>query len=100
MHGRDEALNPLAGRARSQGVSIRRPRSVRIHMLAVLGVVVIGSAACGAAASSSTSSSMTVSAGAASSASPSPVSGASTSSRGLTKDSINVVFPVVSLKRP
>ena len=66
-------------------------------MLAVLGVVVIGSAACGAAASSSTSSSMTVSAGAASSASPSPVSGASTSSRGLTKDSINVVFPVVSL---
>ena len=61
-----------------RSVSMRRP--VRLATLAVVGALV-GSVAWSAAAA----------------ASPTPVSSASTSSRGVTKSAINVVFPVVSL---
>jgi hypothetical protein len=62
--------------------------------LAVVGAVVVGTAACG---TSSPSSSSAVASTAPSTGGPSPVSSASTSSRGVTTHTINVVFPVVSL---
>jgi len=92
--------NPLQGPARSWGHFVCRPRSSRIRKLAVLGAVLIGTAACGTSApssSSSTASTGSQSTGGSTGASPTPVSGASTSTRGVTKSSINVVFPVVSL---
>ncbi len=61
-----------------RSVSMRRP--FRLATLAVVGALV-GSVAWSAVAA----------------ASPTPVSSASTSSRGVTKSAINVVFPVVSL---
>ncbi len=59
-----------------------------------MAVVLIGAAGCSSASPSTTSSTAS---GGSSTGSPSPVSSASSSSRGVTKDSINVVFPVVSL---
>jgi hypothetical protein len=73
---------------------MRCPRSFRIRVLAVVGAVVVGTAACG---TSSPSSSSAVASTAPSTGGPSPVSSASTSSRGVTTHTINVVFPVVSL---
>ena len=87
--------DPLGGPA-GQGADLERPRSRRIRMLTVAGLVVLGTAACTASAPSTTRST-TVSTGPTTAVSPSPVSTASTSSRGVTDDSINVVFPVVSL---
>ncbi len=72
----------------------QRRHSIRVRTLAVVGAIVIGTAACGA--SSPSSSSPVVRTGR-STRGPSPVSSASTSSRGVSKHSINVVFPVVSL---
>ena len=65
-------------------------------MLTVAGLVVVGTAA-GTASAPSTTRSTTASTGSTTAVSPSPVSTASTSSRGVTDDSINVVFPAVSL---
>ena len=67
---------------------------MRLRWAAVLAVVVIGAAACGNSASTSSS---TTASSSPPSGGPSPVSSASTSTRGITKDSINVVFPVVAL---
>ena len=69
--------------------------------MALVGAVLVGTAACGSSASSGSSSTSTStgsqSTGQATSGSAVPVSQASTSSRGVTNGSINVVFPVVSL---
>lgn len=73
-----------------------RRRSRMAGAVVLLGAVLVGTAACGASASSSpASNSGAPSAGGGGSLSP--VSTASTSSRGVTKDAINVVFPIVSL---
>jgi hypothetical protein len=67
-----------------------------VSVVSVVSVAMVGMAACGTAASP-TVSSTTEPTGQATGAAPSSVSTASTSSRGVTGDSINVVFPVVSL---
>ncbi len=87
--------DPMGRLIRSRDLSVRRPRQMGIRTL-VVGVVIVGTAACGSSASSTASSTTAASTGTAS-AGPSPVSSASTSSRGVTANSINVVFPVVSL---
>ena len=69
-------------------------RSIRIRALAAASVVLLTAAGCSSASSSSTSS---TGSSAGSGGSPSSVSTASTSTRGVTKDTINVAFPVVSL---
>jgi hypothetical protein len=93
--------NPVAGLARSWGHFVRRPRSTQIRTLAIVGAVLIGTAAwiVTAPPSSSTGAAPTggLSATGGTAASAVPVSQASTSTRGVTKDSINVVFPIVSL---
>jgi hypothetical protein len=91
-----ESWHAIRGLTRSPGPSMRRPRSIRIRTMAVVGAVVVGTAACGASASSTSSSTTAASTGQAT-AGPSPVSSASTSNRGVTAHSINVVFPEVSL---
>ncbi len=79
------------GPTRARGLTVRR-RSIGFGRLMVVAIVVC-TAACGAGAfSTSTAAASTEGSGR-----PSPVSGASTSSRGVTAHSINVVFPVVSL---
>ena len=62
--------------------------------MVALGVVVLATAACGTSSPSSSSAEVSASP---STGGPSPVSSASTSSRGVSTNSINVVFPVVSL---
>jgi hypothetical protein len=93
--------NPVAGLARSWGHFVRRPRSTQIRTLAIVGAVLIGTAAWVVTAppSSSTGAAPTggLSAPGGTATSAVPVSQASTSTRGVTKDSINVVFPIVSL---
>jgi hypothetical protein len=91
----------VAGLARSWGHFVRRPRSTQIRTLAIVGAVLIGTAAWVVTAppSSSTGAAPTggLSATGGTATSAVPVSQASTSTRGVTKDSINVVFPIVSL---
>jgi len=70
-------------------------RSVSVRALAVVGAVLVGAAACGT--SSPSGSASTTSTGGSTASSPSPVSSASTSTRGITGNTINVVFPEVSL---
>jgi hypothetical protein len=73
------------------------PDAARRHpfrVLAVLAAVLIGATACSNSTSATTTTTAAVSPGG---SSPSPVSSASTSSRGVTTSTINVVFPVVSL---
>ncbi len=93
--------NPLAGVARSWGHFVRRPRATQIRTVAIVGAVVVGTVVWVATAPTSASSNAsTVSSSAPNQAargSAVPVSQASTSSRGVSKGSINVVFPVVSL---
>jgi len=88
MSGHDHR-SPCAGR------SMVRLGSVRFWALVLVGAISVATAACGASSSSSSLStggpSLTAADG------PTPVSEASTSSRGVSKDRINVVFPVVSL---
>jgi hypothetical protein len=96
--------DPFAAVARSWGHFVRRPRSTQIRTIVVIGAVVAGVAIWLA-----TSSSSTPSTGSAASSSPppaqatgaagapTPVSEASTSTRGIEGNSINVVFPTVSL---
>jgi hypothetical protein len=88
---------PLEGPVRTASHGIRRRFAIPFRTLAVIGVVLIGAAGCGATASSTTTSTATPSTSGSTAGSPSSVSTASTSSRGVTKHSINVVFPVVSL---
>ena len=86
--------NPLAAPARSWGHFVRRSRATRIRTV-VLVVVVLGAlVAWVAAAPSSSSSDASAST---SQGTAVPVDQASTSSRGVSATSINVVFPVVSL---
>lgn len=66
----------------------------RIRVLVAAGAVVLVAAACSSSSSSSTSS---TGGSGGSGNTPSSVSSASTSTRGLTKDTINVAFPVVAL---
>ncbi len=84
-----------ARRASSWVRGLRRRHPGGIGIGAVLAAVIVVTAACGASSSSSTATS-TESTNTSSSG-PSSVSTASTSSRGVTGSSINVVFPVVSL---
>jgi hypothetical protein len=75
-----------------------RHRPVRICALVLVGAIGVAAAACGSSTSSSSSTpSSTGAAVEASAVGPTPVSEASTSSRGVSKGSVNVVFPVVSL---
>ncbi len=87
--------NPMGRMIRSRDLGVGRSRSMGIRTI-VVGAVVIGTAGC-AASPSSTSSSTTAASRGKAAAEPSPVSSASTSARGVTAQSINVVFPVVSL---
>jgi hypothetical protein len=87
--------NPMGRLRRSPGLTRRRPHPTGVRHV-VMAVVVMGTAACGAGASSM-SSSTTAAAQETAAIRPSPVSSASTSSRGVTAKSINVVFPEVSL---
>jgi hypothetical protein len=94
MSGRHSGT-PKGRPARSPGRFVRH-RSARVRILVVGAVVVMGAAACGgtsSAGSTSTTSGSQPTVG----AQPSPVDTASTSSRGVTKSTINVVFPVVAL---
>jgi hypothetical protein len=98
---------PFAAVARSWGNFKRRPRRTQIGTVVVI-VAVIGGVGIwvGTSSSSTTSSGSTASSGSAATGSatsapaagaPSPVSSASTSTRGIEGNSINVVFPVVAL---
>lgn len=93
--------NPLAALVRSWGHFVRRSRATQIRTLVIVGSVLIGTIAWVATSPSgpSTGGAPTggLSATGANSTAAVPVDQASTSSRGVTKDSINVVFPVVSL---
>jgi hypothetical protein len=86
---------PMEALTRSRDHTVRHIRSMGIRTV-VVGAVVVGTASCGASASSTTSSTTAASTGKVT-AEPSPVSSASTSSRGVTAHSINIVFPEVSL---
>jgi hypothetical protein len=77
--------------------SAERRRSFRMRGWAVVGAVLVGAAACGTSSPSTSSTVASTATSGATSAGPSPVSSASTSSRGVTKTTINVVFPVVAL---
>ena len=76
--------------------SWRYHRPGSIFSLAVVAAVVVGVAACGTSSPSTSSTSAPTSSSSAA-GNPSPVSSASTSSRGVTQHTINVVFPVVAL---
>jgi hypothetical protein len=99
MKGRSR-WNPFAGVARSWGHFVRRSRATRIRTLAIVGAVLVGTGIWIASAPASTSSGAVPSATSTSGTTASgavTVDQASTSSRGVQKGSINVVFPVVSL---
>jgi hypothetical protein len=90
--------NPLAGVARSWGHFVRRPAATQFRTVALIVVVLAGVVYwVSTAPSSSSAPSPTPTVSTASANSAVPVSKASTSSRGVSKHSINVVFPVVSL---
>ncbi len=90
--------NPLRGLTRSWGHFMRRSRSTQLRTLGMVGAVLIGTVVWVAAAPSSTPVAAASSGGSSSNGSgPSPVSSASTSTRGVSQKSINVVLPVVSL---
>ena len=96
--GADSRWRQDRGPDRSPRGGTRRPGSHPLRVLAVLGAVLIGVAACSNSTSANTTTSTTPSSGTGARGSgPSPVSSASTSSRGVTKSTINVVFPVVAL---
>ncbi len=91
--------NPLRGAARSWGHFARRPRSTQIRTVAMVGAVVVGTCAWVATAPSSapTAGASSGQSSGGSGSGPTPVTEASTSSRGVSPHTINVVFPVVSL---
>ena len=71
-------------------------RRRRVRSAAGVGAVLIGTAACSSSTTSS-STSTTAATGGSTANAPAPVSSASTSTRGVTATTINVVFPEVSL---
>ena len=89
--------HPREEPARPSNRCVRHSRTGPFLALAVVGLVLVGTAACGSSSPSSTSSTGSASTSGSSGANPSPVSSASTSTRGVTAHSINVAFPVVSL---
>ncbi|MGA3146776.1 MAG: ABC transporter substrate-binding protein, partial [Acidimicrobiales bacterium] len=95
--GANSWWNPLGRLTRAPGPSAPRAGSVPIRALVVVAVVLVGAAACGSSSPSSSPSTSPATTGGSSASSPSPVSSASTSTRGITAGTINVVFPVVSL---
>ena len=98
---RDLPLEPVRGRwSRSWGHFVRRPRRTQVRTVVLIGAVVAGVAVWLATSPSSTSSGSTATATPTTThaaSGPVPVSAASTSTRGIDGNSINVVFPVVSL---
>ena len=86
----------LSRRVSMSSFRVGRPRFRGVKKVAIIGALLAGTSACGVSASSTTATN-SGSTGQASGTSPSAVSTASTSSRGVTKDGINVVFPIVSL---
>ncbi|MGD0392520.1 MAG: ABC transporter substrate-binding protein [Acidimicrobiales bacterium] len=92
--------NPLGGLTRSWGHFVRRPRSTQIRTVVLVGAVIVGTTVWVATSPTATSAPGTIQVqptGGTSGSGPSPVSSASTSSRGVTKHGISVVFPVVAL---
>jgi hypothetical protein len=94
--------NPLRGVVRSWGHFVRRRRSTQIRTVALVVVIIAGTAVWVATSPSSSTVSAAAAAaaqygGGSTASGPTPVSSASTSNRGVTKHQINVVFPVVSL---
>ena len=100
MSGRTR-WNPLGGIARSWGHFVRRRRSTQIRTVVLIVAVIAGTTVWVATSPSGSSapaaSNPGVTTGGSGGGGPSPVSSASTSSRGVTDHSINVVFPVVAL---
>jgi len=92
--GRRRRWNPLAGPARSLGHFTRRTRGTQVRTVLLVVAVLGGTTLWIATAPASSSPAPAV----ASTAGPAAgVHQASTSSRGVTATSVNVVFPVVSL---
>jgi hypothetical protein len=91
--------NPLGGLTRSWGHFVRRPRSTQIRTVVLVGAVIVGTTVWVATSPTATSAPgiQVQPTGGTSGSGPSPVSSASTSSRGVTKHGISVVFPVVAL---
>ncbi len=92
--------NPFAALSRSWGHFVRRPRRTQLRTIVLIGAVVAGVAVWLATSPSSTSSGSAATASPTTThaaSGPTPVSAASTSTRGIQGNSINVVFPVVSL---
>jgi hypothetical protein len=89
--------NPLTGLARSWGHFVRRPRSTQIRTVTLVVAILAGAGVWVATAPSSASAGGGTSTGGPVSSGVTPVDRASTSSRGVTKSAINVVFPVVAL---
>ena len=84
---------------RSWGHFVRRPRATRVRtvVLVVVVVVTVTVWVATAPASSTTSSSARATGSTGTAGTATPVDRASTSTRGVTATSVNVVFPVVSL---
>ncbi len=96
--GGSNRWSPLRGVTRSWGHFVRRPRGTQMRTLAMVGAVLVGTGLWVATAPSSTPSAGASTNQASGGASgPTPVGKASTSSRGVSAHTINVVFPVVSL---
>ncbi len=91
--------NPLVGLARSWGHFVRRPRATQLRTVAVVAAVIAGAALWVVSAPSGSSPAATPGGGLSSGTGPAGagLQAASTSTRGVTRSSINVVFPVVSL---
>jgi hypothetical protein len=85
---RDSHWNSRAGRNPARVRTPLRFGAARLSTLVMIGAVLVGAVV---------SSAITALPGQAAAAQPSPVSGASTSARGVTGGAINVVFPVVAL---
>ncbi|MGH9078996.1 MAG: ABC transporter substrate-binding protein [Acidimicrobiales bacterium] len=96
---RRRGWNPLAGLARSWGHFVRRRRAAQFRTIAVVGAVLVGAGVWVATAPSGSSPAATPSGGPSqgTGSGGAGLQGASTSTRGVTAKSINVVFPVVSL---
>jgi Periplasmic binding protein len=95
--GADSRRRRNRGPDRSQSGGTRRPGSHPLRVLALLGAVLIGVAACSNSTSANTTTTAPSTGTGTGGSGPSPVSSASTSSRGVTKSTINVMFPVVAL---
>ncbi len=92
--------NPLGVLARSWGHFVRRPRATQVRTVVLIAAVIVGVSfwvATAPSGSSATTSTVAQTNDGSGGAGPSPVSSASTSARGVTTHTINVVFPVVSL---